>query len=549
MAVTAPICGIGVGEGTALGRLCWLDTDTRAPQVPSKGTHTPEGERARFAAARAAAMAELARLADEARRDVGDEAAQIFATHAMIADDPDFTDLVDARLAVGERAEQAVIGAADELAARFRAMEDDYLRARAADFADIAARLCDGLSDASPRADVLPEGDEPLIIAARDLTPSRTIRLDRARIAGFVTAGGSPGSHTAILARSLGIPALVGVGEVGLASLDGARVLLDAASGCMIVDPDPTALAAHAARESARAEAEVARAAMVALPAETQSGRQIRLYANIGHPREAAQAVELGAGGVGLFRSEFLYLDRATPPDEEEQAEAYRAAAIALGERPLIIRTLDIGADKRADCVDLPPEENPALGLRAIRLCLRRRDLFRDQLRAICRVAGERPGQVGVMFPMIALPRELAEAREALAAAQAELAADGVAIDAQLSVGMMIETPAAALCAEAFAPMVDFFSVGSNDLAQYTLAADRLNAAVADLTAGLPAAVARLIAHAAEAIHAQGGWIGLCGELAADRALTGELLALGLDELSVAPAHLGRIKEAIRGCT
>lgn len=547
MPVTIPICGIGVGEGAALGRLCWLADAPRPAPARAVGRRAPDEERARFDAALAQAVAELERLAEEARDEVGDEAAQIFATHAMIAAEEDFTEPVYAHIAAGERAEQAVILASEALAARFRAMDDAYLRARAADFADIAARLCDGLGEAAGKTE-LPPGDEPLIIAARDLTPSRTIGLDRTRVAGFVTVVGSSGSHTAILARSLGLPALVGVGDDSLASLDGARVLLDAAAGQLTVDPDPTALAGYYAREASREAEAAARAAAVGLPAVTRSGRAVKLYANIGRPEEAAEAVAQGAAGVGLFRSEFLYLGRAAPPGEEEQVAAYLAAAEALGDRPLIIRTLDLGADKRAEGIDLPPEENPALGLRAIRLCLRRRDLFDVQLRAICRVAGMRPGQVGVMFPMIALPRELDAAREALAEAQARLAAEGVAVDRAMQVGMMIETPASALCAEAFAGQVDFFSVGSNDLVQYTLAVDRLNGAVADLASGFPEAVRRLIALAADAIHAAGGWIGLCGELAADAALVEDLLALGLDELSVAPAHLGRIKEAIRDC-
>ncbi|MBQ8275012.1 MAG: phosphoenolpyruvate--protein phosphotransferase [Clostridia bacterium] len=546
------IRGTGIGTGAAIGRLCWL-----AP-MSEGGTAAPAGspaeEEARFRAAAEAAQAALQALYDEARGEVGEEAARIFSIHAMIAADEDFTDLVLLRIGRGESAEGAVIGAARELADRFRAMNDDYLRERAEDFGDIAARLCDLLSGGQSM-NSLPDYGEPLIIAARDLTPSQTVGLDRTRVAGFVTAAGSPGSHTAILARSMSLPALVAVGEdAPLAMLNGRRVMLDAAAGELIPDPTAEQLAAGAARAAAAEEEEAARESLIALPAVTAGGRRVRLGANIGLPREATDAVALGADGVGLMRSEFLYLGALRPPGEEEQLAAYRSAAEALGELPLIIRTLDIGADKRVDYLGLPEEENPALGLRAIRLCLAGdRTLFRTQLRAICRAAGERAaagagGQVAVMFPMITLPRELDEALAELEQVQASLAAEGYPTDPGLTAGMMMEVPAAALRAEEFASRCAFFSVGSNDLIQYTMAADRQNAAVAPLAAGAPAAVLDLIGRAARAIHETGGWCGLCGELAADPAMTAPLLELGIDELSVSPAHLLRIKAQIRQC-
>ena len=545
---TSTICGIGIGDGAALGRLHWFAPAPAPTPVTPRTNRSPAEERSRFRTAQTRAREALEALCAESRAAVGEEAAQIFAIHAMIADDEDFTDLVLARIDAGEGAELAVVGAADELAARFRAMEDDYLRARAGDFADIAARLCDLLTEGAEEvAARLPDWDEPIILAARDLTPSRTVGLDRARVAGFVTAGGSPGSHTAILARSLGLPALVGTGELDGRALEGRRVLLDAAAGQLIVEPDPTALAAYHARESARAAAERARMNLRNLPAQTRSGKRILLCANIGRPEEAAEAAALGADGVGLMRSEFLYLGRPDPPGEAEQFAAYRAAAEALGERMLVIRTLDIGADKQADYLGLPPEENPALGFRAIRLCLAQRALFRCQLRAICRAAGERPGQIAVMFPMICSTHEFDEAMGELRAVQTELRISGAPTDPALSVGMMIETPAAAILAEDFARRCAFFSIGSNDLTQYTLAADRQNTAVAHLADGLHPAVLRLIEQSAAAIHAAGGWCGLCGELAAEPAFTEPLLRAGIDELSVAPAHLLKVKESVRG--
>lgn len=546
------IRGTGIGDGAALGRLCWLVPAGDREAVPPAGT--PAEEEARFSAASEAAQAALQALYDEARGEVGEEAARIFSVHAMIAADEDFTDLVLLRIGGGESAENAVIGAARELADRFRAMGDEYLRERADDFGDIAARLCDLLSGGQS-VNSLPDYGEPLIIAARDLTPSQTVGLDRTRVAGFVTAVGSPGSHTAILARSMSLPALVGVGEdAPLAMLNGRRVMLDAAAGVLIPDPTAEQQAECAARAAAAAEEEAARESLIALPAITRGGRRVRLGANIGLPREAAEAAALGADGVGLMRSEFLYLGALRPPGEEEQLAAYRSTAEALGDLPLIIRTLDIGADKRVDYLGLPEEENPALGLRAIRLCLAGdRTLFRTQLRAICRAAGERAaagarGQISVMFPMITLPRELDEALEELRLVQASLAAEGYPTDPALSAGMMLEVPAAALRAEEFAPKCAFFSVGSNDLIQYTMAADRQNAAVAPIAAGAPAAVLDLIGRAARAIHETGGWCGLCGELAADPAMTAPLLELGIDELSVSPAHLLRIKGQIRSC-
>lgn len=551
-ATARTIRGIGIGDGAALGRLHWLAPPAAAAPAapaPEAGTveRSPAEEEARFRAAQTTARDALEALYAESRAAVGEEAAQIFAVHAMIADDEDFTDLVLARIAAGEGAELAVVGAADELAARFRAMEDEYLRARAGDFADIAARLCDLLTDGgeAPTAP-LPDWDEPIILAAHDLTPSQTVGLDRARIAGFVTGAGSPGSHTAILARSLSLPALVGAGELDAASLEGKRVLLDAAAGQLIVAPDPTALAAYHARTAARAAADRARMGLVDLPAQTRSGKRILLCANIGLPTEAEEAAELGADGVGLMRSEFLYLGRPDPPGEAEQYNAYRAAAEALGDRMLVIRTLDIGADKQADYLGLPHEENPALGLRAIRLCLSQRALFRCQLRAICRAAGERPGQIAVMFPMICSTHEFDEAMGELRAVQTELRISGEPTDQSISVGMMIETPAAAILAEDFAARCAFFSIGSNDLTQYTLAVDRQNAAVAGLADGLHPAVLALIERTAAAIHATGGWCGLCGELAADPNLTETLIRAGVDELSVSPSQLLRIKESVR---
>ncbi len=536
-----------------MGRLFWL-----AP-VREGGAAVPVGspaeEEARFLAAADAAQKELRALYEESRTTVGEEAAQIFAVHAMIAADEDFTELVLARIGTGESAENAVIEAAQTLAERFRAMDDEYLRARAGDFTDIAARLCDQLTGRESVRD-LPDNSDPIIIAAHDLTPSQTVGLDRKRIAGFVTAAGSPGSHTAILARSMNLPALVGMGANDVLSvLDGRQVMLDAAAGELIVDPDSTKITECRARMQAEQEAARVRSALRDLPAETCSGRRIRLGANIGLPREAAEAAALGADGVGLMRSEFLYLGAKQPPGEEEQLAAYRAAAEALGNQPLIIRTLDIGADKRVDYLNLDKEENPALGLRAIRLCLcGDRALFRTQLRAICRAAGERAaagaaGQIAVMFPMITSNHELDDALDELYAVQAALDREGRDIDPDLSVGMMIEIPAAALMAEQFAPKCAFFSVGSNDLTQYTLAVDRQNAAVAPLAAGAHPAVLSLIARTARAIHAEGGWCGLCGELAADPSMTQTLLDLGIDEFSVSPAHLLKIKEKIRSCT
>ncbi|MBR7184447.1 MAG: phosphoenolpyruvate--protein phosphotransferase [Clostridia bacterium] len=545
----ASIGGTGIGEGAALGRFHWLSA---RPSVRREEVQrTPEEEETRFRQAQARAGAALDALYAESRSAVGEDAAQIFAVHAMIAADEDFTDLVVARIGAGDTAETAVIAAADTLAARFREMEDEYLRARAADFADIAARLCDILDadGAGTGEPPLPDWPEPIILAAQDLSPSQTVGLDRSRIAGFVTGAGSPGSHTAILARSLGLPALVGahlLDEMTARALEGRQVLLDAAAGRLTVDPTPEEQAAIRAREAAARAAEQARYALVDCPAETRAGKRILLCANIGLPSEAHEAAALGADGVGLMRSEFLYLGRVAPPGEEEQFTAYCTAAEALGDRMLVIRTLDIGADKQADYLGLPPEENPALGLRAIRLCLARRPLFRVQLRAICRAAGRRPGQIAVMFPMICAPHELDEAIAELREVQADLRRAGEPVDERMAVGMMIETPAAALLADTFAPRCAFFSIGSNDLTQYTLAVDRQNNAVAPLAVDAHPAVLTLIARTAAAIHAVGGWCGLCGELAADPTMTETLLAMGIDELSVSPSQLLRIKERVR---
>lgn len=493
----------------------------------------------------------LSLLQQRARLGAGEAEAQIFEIHAMLLEDEDFQDALAVQLKSGKSAEEAVLGAVKIFSEQLRATNNDYLSARVTDLRDIEGQLLDQLSgntlpSTSPSAKA---SKHPYILVADDLTPSQTVLLDPSDILGFVTFGGTPNSHTAILARAMGIPALVGVGVLP-DQLDEAFALLDAASGTLTVSPTPFQISEF--KQKQQEENELAREhdrylrSLINKPAVTRSGHKMLIYANVGSDGEVNGALLNGAEGIGLFRSEFLYLSLDQYPTEEDLYRSYRTAVEKMQGKRLIIRTLDIGADKQIPYFDLPKEENPALGFRAVRICLAREPLFKTQLRAILRASAH--GTVSVMIPMIVSADEVRDCRRLLEECKAELMQEHKSYDANIEFGIMIETPAAAIMSDELAEAVDFFSVGTNDLAQYTLAADRQNPALDALCEKNREPVLRLIKYAAESIHRQGGWIGICGELAADLRLTQRFADMKIDELSVSPPYLLGVRERVIEC-
>ena len=539
--------GTGVGTARVCGRLKFLDRAKRSA-APRRGAPDIEVELERLREARRRASEELAELYRRAAEGIGREEAQIFEIHRMLLDDEDFTESLDADVSGGRFAEDAVTGTVDRFAAMMRATGDPYLAARAADMKDIGGRLCRILSGDDEETPVDSDG-EPYILVADDLTPSETVTMDKSRILGFVTFSGTPNSHTAILARAMGIPALVGTGEIARA-WSGHVALLDAGQGVLQVDPDEATLTAFARErslwEATEKEKERRLRSLLGRPARTRSGHTVMLYANIGGTSEVAEALRNGAEGIGLLRSEFLYLSLDDYPTEDALFAAYRKVAEDMEGRRVIIRTLDVGADKQIGYFGLAHEENPALGFRGVRICLAREDVFKTQLRAILRASAY--GHVAVMIPMIVSVDEVRRCRQLMETCRAELVSEGRSVSPSVELGIMIETPAAAIMSEELAAEVDFFSVGTNDLSQYTLAADRQNPLVAHVCEENVEPVLRLLDKAAYAIHRKGGWIGICGELAADQTLTQRLMDMKIDELSVSVPHLLAMRGKIIEC-
>ncbi|MEA2322104.1 MAG: multiphosphoryl transfer protein, partial [Solirubrobacteraceae bacterium] len=531
------LAGLPVSPGIAIGPVRRLLAAPLA--VPEDPPESPAAEQDRLDRAREAARADLrdARAAIAARAGEGE--AAIFDAHLLLVDDEALLD--PARAAIdrdARNAAQAWDAAVRAGAEAYRATDDEYLRERAADVLDVGRRVLGHLTGAGAARATL---DGPGVLVAADLTPGETAALDRDLVHGIATAHGSATSHAAILSRALGIPAVVGLGPGLLKVPDGTPLLLDGEAGTVVVDPGEDAVADAERRRAEEARIRAERRERAAAPAATRDGRRIEVAANLGAVDEARAAVAHGAEGVGLLRTEFLFLGRADAPGEEEQVAALSGVAAALGGRPLVIRTLDVGADKPLAFLPQPPEENPFLGRRGIRLALAFPDVLRTQLRAIVRVAAEHDG-VKVMFPMIAALHEVHAARAMLDEVRAELG-----LDPPLEVGVMVEVPAVAVAAERFARDVDFFSIGTNDLAQYTVAAERGNEHVAQLAAGPVPAVLRLVASVVEGARAHGRWVGVCGELAGDPLAAALLAGLGVDELSMAPPRIPDVKEALRG--
>ena len=535
--------GKGVYGAIALGR---ISVFTRR-EASVKRTHIEdiEAEKARLEKAKEKATEQLRTIYEKALKEVGEANAQIFEIHQMMIEDEDYNESIESIIETQSvNAEYAVAVTADNFSEMFASMDDAYMQARSADVRDISNRIISCLSDGGGSDAV---SDEKVIICADDLAPSETVQLDKDKVLAFVTAFGSSNSHTAILARNMNIPAVIGVGTELLNTVkSGVFAAVDGYTGEIFIDPDEETVARL---EKKRKEDEEKKHLLQELKGKdnvTLDGRKINIYANIGSVDNIGAVLANDAGGIGLFRSEFLYLESSDYPTEEQQFAAYKRVLESMAGKKVIIRTLDIGADKQVDYFGLEKEENPALGYRAIRICLTRPEIFRTQLRALYRASAY--GNLGIMFPMITSVSEVEKILAMCGEVREQLRSEGVEVSDNVELGIMIETPAAAIISDRLAPMVDFFSVGTNDLTQYTLACDRQNANIEQFIDTHHEAILRLIEMSAENAHKHGAWIGICGELAADTSLTETFLRMGIDELSVSPTFVLKVRDAVRKC-
>ncbi len=531
--------GKSVLKGIAIGKIYLYEKQEYV--LEQKQVADAEAEVARFEAAKETAIGQLDNLYEKALAEAGEEQAMIFDVHKMMLDDGDYLDAITGLIRSEKvNAEYAVHTTGEQFAAVFASMDDEYMKARSADVKDISGRvirILAGIGDGSIAS------EEPVILLADDLTPSETVSLDKSKILAFVTRNGSANSHTAILARSMNIPALVQTDVELLKEYHGIDAVVDGLDGKLYLDPEETVLAELVQKKEAcgRERAELEK--LIGLDNVTRDGRKINVYANIGSPEDVDKVLLNDAGGIGLFRSEFLYLGREDYPSEEEQFEIYKEVLSRMEGKKVIIRTLDIGADKQVDYFKLPKEENPAMGYRAIRICLDRIDVFKTQLRAIYRASVY--GTAAIMFPMIISVKEILRIKEIVEEVKAELTAAGIEI-APVELGIMVETPAAVMISEELAKEVSFFSIGTNDLTQYTLAIDRQNQSLDTIYDSHHPAVLRMIQMTIENGHKGGAWVGICGELGADTTLTKTFVDMGIDELSVSPTYVLGLRKAIR---
>ena len=534
--------GKSVFGGIAIGKTAVYQKSEQ--QVKRVKTEDSDGEWARYQAAREASIEQLGELYDKACREVGEANAAIFEIHQMMLEDDDYNESVENIIRTQQvNAEYAVATTGDNFSQMFAAMDDDYMRGRAADVRDISERVLNNLSGAGKTGVTM---DEPVIILADDLAPSETVQLDKDKVLSFVTVHGSTNSHTAILARTMAIPALIGTDIPLDETTDGVLAVVDGSDGTIYVDPDEETMALMQEKKRADEEKKALLQQLKGKENKTIDGKKIMLYANIGNIKDLAAVIQNDAGGIGLFRSEFLYLENETFPTEEQQFAVYKQVAENMAGKKVIIRTLDIGADKQIDYFDMAHEENPAMGYRAIRICLDRPEVFKTQLRALYRAAFY--GNISIMFPMIISVSEIHKIKEMIKEVKAELKEQGIPYKEDVELGVMIETPASVMISRELAKEVDFFSVGTNDLTQYTLAIDRQNSKLDEFYDPHHPAVLAMIRMAAENAHAEGKWIGICGELGADLELTEEFLKMGLDELSVSPSMVLPLRKKIRDC-
>ena len=533
--------GKGVSKGVTSGPIYFFQRpDTK---ISDASAASIEEEKARIGEAQEKSIIQLTNLAETAREEAGDETAILFETHAMFVEDEDYVEcMLTALEERGCTAERAVEIAGEEFSAMLAAMDDPYMQARAADIKDVTRRILNNLMGITEGGI---DSEIPIILAADDLAPSETLQLDKSKILGFITQRGSGNSNTAILARTMGIPAICGLGEALKPEYSSREIYIDGETGQAAIEPDELTLGNFQAKLDTQREMKELMESMKGQPDITLDGREMMVYCNIGSP-EDVHAVQSNDGqGIGLFRSEFLYLAASDYPSEEAQFQAYKNVASAMGGKRVVIRTLDIGADKQVGYFELQKEENPALGVRAIRICLNRPEVFRTQLRALYRASAY--GKVAIMFPMITSVWEVKECKRACQKVMAELDKEGIPYRQDTEIGIMIETPASVLVAEELAKEVDFFSVGTNDLTQYTLACDRQANDLGKFFDPHHPAVLRALKIAADAAHKAGIWIGICGELGADLDLLETFLAIGIDELSVSPSAVLPLRAKLRG--
>ncbi len=533
--------GKSVFGGIAIGKISVYRKNEQ--QLKRVRTEDTKGELARYEAAKAAAIEQLQELYQKALKEVGEANAAIFEIHQMMLDDGDYNESVENIIETQKiNAEYAVAVTGDNFAQMFRAMDDDYMRERAADVKDVSERVLSILNGGQKGKVVT---DEPVIIVADDLAPSETVQLEKDMVLSFVTVHGSVNSHTAILARTMAIPALIGTEELPLDdTVDGKLAVVDGLNGKIYVEPDAQTLEEMKKRRQAELEKKELLQLLKGKDNVTLDGKKIMLYANIGNIKDLATVIQNDAGGIGLFRSEFIYLEKDRYPTEEEQFSIYKTAVETMAGKRVIIRTLDIGADKQCEYFKMDKEENPALGYRAIRICLTRPEIFKTQLRALFRASAY--GNLAIMYPMITSLWEVKRIKEIVEEVKAELTAEQLEFGNPQQ-GIMIETPAAVMMSEELAKEVDFFSIGTNDLTQYTLAIDRQNPKLDKFYDAHHPAVLSMIRMTVENAHKAGIWAGICGELGADTSLTKEFLAMGVDELSVSPGSILPIRKIILG--
>lgn len=553
------IQGVSVSAGIAIGTVRVLAAVDYA--VERRLIDDPQAEMDRFRAARDTAVAQLKQLRDNVAAEFGENKAELFDAHRLMLQDPDYAECVEGLIAQDKvNAEFAVKSAAEQFAAMFAAMDSSTMQARAADVKDVSRRVMNVLQgkrdstaqDGSVQGDAVQNGivqngiaqnGESHIIFAEDLAPSDTAQLDRAKVLGLVTAKGSANSHTAILARTMGLPAITGIGDAFDPADDGHVAVIDGTSGAVFVDPDEATLTEYRRRKAEAEEHLSLLRKLKGKPTETKSGQRVHLYANISRPSDAAAVLANDAEGIGLFRSEFLYLEREDWPTEEFQFDAYGQVAQEMGDRPVIIRTLDIGADKQVDYFNLSHEDNPALGYRAIRICLTRPEIFKVQLRALLRASAY--GNIAIMLPMITSVQEVRDAKRILEEAKSELRGERIDFNESIQIGVMIETPASVIMADELAAEVDFFSIGTNDLIGYTMCADRGNDTISNLYQVYYPAVLRSLKNIIESGVKAGIMVGMCGEAAADPLLEPLLISWGLEEFSMSAPSILRARKTI----
>ncbi|MED9965775.1 MAG: phosphoenolpyruvate--protein phosphotransferase [Blautia sp.] len=530
--------GKSVFSGIAIGKISiFQKADTSVKRIHVEDV---EAEVSRVDEAKATALAQLQKLYDKAVQEVGESGAAIFEVHQMMMEDGDYLDSISNIIRTeGVNAEYAVATTGDNFASMFASMDDDYMRARAADVKDISDRLVRVLSG---HGDGDMEASEPSIIVAEDLAPSETVQMDKSKVLAFVTRKGSSNSHTAILARTMNIPALINIEYDD--SVNGKMAIVDGKNGTLILEPDEETLKKYQELKEEELRQRTMLRELKGKLTETKSGRKIHLYANIGSTADVASVLANDAEGIGLFRSEFIYLEKDNYPTEEEQFQIYKTVAQNMAGKKVIIRTLDIGADKQIDYFNMAHEENPAMGYRAIRICLDRPEVFKTQLRALFRAAMF--GNISIMYPMIISVKEVLQIKEIVAEVKKELTEQGIPFRDDVEQGVMIETPAAVMISDLLAKEVDFFSIGTNDLTQYTLAIDRQNAKLDNIYDSHHEAVLRMIKMVVDNAHKEGIWAGICGELGADTTLTERFVEMGLDELSVSPTFVLPVRKIVR---